>query len=225
MASLRHWLSRGTLDDARAAIQPGVVGRALEGYRLAGRCLNAGSGEGMFGGVIDRQPGIEQAVNIDIGSPRVPAGSRVRQTAVRGDLQWLPFATASFDCALCTEVLEHVPDDRLAVSELARVLRAGAILLVTVPSPPAPPDAAHVREGYTLEAITTLLGDGGFAIEKHAWCFHGVMRAAAYVSARMPASSKMRRLMPRALFRAIGRADDRLAIGRPWDLVVVARRR
>lgn len=225
MPSLRHWLSRGTLDDARAAIQPGVVVRALEGYRLTGRCLNAGSGEGMFAGVIEQQPGIDHAVNVDIGSPRVPAGSRVRQTAVRGDLQRLPFTAASFDCALCTEVLEHVPDDRLAVSELARVLRAGAILLVTVPSPPAPPDAAHVREGYTLDAMTTLLADGGFVVETHAWCFHGLMRAVAYVSAWMPASSKMRRLMPRALLRAVGRADAQLAIGRPWDLVVIARRR
>ncbi|MBA3950163.1 MAG: class I SAM-dependent methyltransferase [Acidobacteria bacterium] len=225
MPSLRHWLARGTPDTARAAIQPGVVEAALEGFRLGGRCLNAGSGEGMFAGVIDRQAGIAQAVNVDIGWPQAPAGGRVRHTAVRGDLQRLPFAPASFDCALCTEVLEHVPDDRLAVSELARVLRAGAILLVTVPSPPAPPDAAHVREGYTLEGMTALLVEGGFAVEKHAWCFHGLMRAALVIWARVPASSSMRRLMPRAFFHALGRADARLAIGRPWDLVVVARRR
>jgi SAM-dependent methyltransferase len=225
MPPLRHWLSRGTPDDARAAVQPRVVERALEGFRLTGRCLNAGSGEGMFTGVLDRQASIVHVVNVDLGGPRVPEGSRVTHTAARGDLQRLPFATASFDCALCTEVLEHVPDDRLAVAELARVLRAGSILLVTVPSPPAPPDAAHVREGYTLDGMTTLLDEGGFTVERHAWCFHVLMRAAVVVWARLPATPAARRLMPRPLFRAIARADAWLAVGRPWDLVVVARRR
>lgn len=226
MPSLRHWLAPGSPDDARAAIQPAVVEAALAGLRLEGRCLNAGAGEGMFAPIIDRQPGIVEAVDIDLGRPHAPPRSRVRHFLARADLQHLPFLDASFDCCLCTEVLEHVPDDRRAVAELARVLRPGAILVVTVPSPPAPPDRAHVREGYDLKGLTALLGKAGFTIERHAWCFHGVMRGTARVWGAAPVHVRLvRRLMPRVLFTALGTMDAALRIGRPWDLIVVARRR
>jgi SAM-dependent methyltransferase len=50
-----------------------------------------------------------------------------------GDALDLPFASASFDRVIAAEVLEHVPDDRRALSELARVLRPGGTMAVTVP--------------------------------------------------------------------------------------------
>ena len=53
--------------------------------------------------------------------------------AVVGDGARLPFADAAFDRVVAAEVLEHVPDDRPAVAELARVLRPGGVLAVTVP--------------------------------------------------------------------------------------------
>ena len=50
-----------------------------------------------------------------------------------GDGLALPFADACFDKVVAAEVLEHIPDDRTALSELARVLRPGGTLAVTVP--------------------------------------------------------------------------------------------
>jgi SAM-dependent methyltransferase len=46
----------------------------------------------------------------------------------------LPFATGTFDRVIASEVLEHIPDDGAALSELARVLRPGGTLAVTVPA-------------------------------------------------------------------------------------------
>lgn len=45
----------------------------------------------------------------------------------------LPFAPASFDVGLAIAIIEHVPDDAAALSELARVLRPGGRAVVTVP--------------------------------------------------------------------------------------------
>jgi len=54
-------------------------------------------------------------------------------TAVQGDALALPFADATFDRVIASEVLEHIPDDTAAMRELARVLRPGGAMAVTVP--------------------------------------------------------------------------------------------
>jgi SAM-dependent methyltransferase len=55
-------------------------------------------------------------------------------TAVNGDATRLPFADASFDRIIASEVMEHVPDDLAALDELTRVLRPGGTMAVTIPS-------------------------------------------------------------------------------------------
>jgi ubiquinone/menaquinone biosynthesis C-methylase UbiE len=50
-----------------------------------------------------------------------------------GDALALPFADASFDTVICSEVLEHLPDYAGALREIERVLRPGGSLCVSVP--------------------------------------------------------------------------------------------
>jgi SAM-dependent methyltransferase len=50
-----------------------------------------------------------------------------------GDALALPFADGEFDRVVASEVLEHIPADIQAISELARVLRPGGTMAVTVP--------------------------------------------------------------------------------------------
>ncbi len=49
------------------------------------------------------------------------------------DITALPFADHAFDHVICSEVMEHIPDDRQAARELFRVLRPGGTLTVSVP--------------------------------------------------------------------------------------------
>jgi SAM-dependent methyltransferase len=53
---------------------------------------------------------------------------------VNGDALRLPFADATFDRVIASEVLEHLWADEQAISELVRVLRPGGRLAVTVPT-------------------------------------------------------------------------------------------
>jgi SAM-dependent methyltransferase len=61
-------------------------------------------------------------------SPPGAAAASVRASALR-----LPFAPAGFDRIIASEVLEHIDADGAALTELARVLRPGGTIAVTVP--------------------------------------------------------------------------------------------
>lgn len=52
---------------------------------------------------------------------------------VSGDIQKLPFKTASVDGVLVKCVLEHLPEPQKAVDEIHRVLRPGGLVVSTTP--------------------------------------------------------------------------------------------
>jgi SAM-dependent methyltransferase len=113
----------------------------------------------------------------------VPEGASA--TAVRGDAYALPFADASFDRIVAAEVLEHLPEDERAMSELARVLKPGGSIAVTVPrfGPErvcwALSDAYHEVEGghvriYRGEVLRERLAAAGLepVADHHAHALH-----------------------------------------------------
>ncbi|HEX6517542.1 MAG TPA: methyltransferase domain-containing protein [Nocardioidaceae bacterium] len=104
----------------------------------------------------------------------VPAGAEA--DVKQGDALQLPFADGEFDRVVAAEVLEHIPDDETAIAELARVLRPGGTLAVTVPRwfPErvcwALSEAYHAVEGghvriYTSEELTGKLRRAGLSLE------------------------------------------------------------
>ncbi|HEY5096436.1 MAG TPA: class I SAM-dependent methyltransferase [Acidimicrobiales bacterium] len=56
-----------------------------------------------------------------------------RVGSVQGNALVLPFEDDSFDRVIASEVLEHIPEDDVAMAELTRVLRPGGTMAVTVP--------------------------------------------------------------------------------------------
>jgi SAM-dependent methyltransferase len=50
-----------------------------------------------------------------------------------GDARALPFADGTFDRVIAAEILEHIPDDRTVIAEIARVTRPGGRVAITVP--------------------------------------------------------------------------------------------
>ncbi len=77
-------------------------------------------------------------------------------TIVRGDIHLLPFADASFDRVIMSEVLEHLDDDARGLAEVVRVMRPGGILAITVPNARYPywyDPISRVAEGVFHHAI------------------------------------------------------------------------
>lgn len=52
---------------------------------------------------------------------------------VKADICKLPFASNSYDIIFCNHVLEHIPDDTKAMSELYRVLKPGGMAILQIP--------------------------------------------------------------------------------------------
>jgi ubiquinone/menaquinone biosynthesis C-methylase UbiE len=102
-----------------------AVRRYLDALPRNARVLDAGCGEGVL---VD-----EYADRIDIvGVDANYASERVRE----GSVTALPFPDASFDRALCLDVLEHLTyeEQPRALAELHRVVRPGGELFVSVPN-------------------------------------------------------------------------------------------
>lgn len=86
-------------------------------------------------------------------------------TVKQGDICAMPFADASFDLVLATDIIEHVDDDSQALAEIQRVLAPGGHVLITVPtfrSLWGPQDElAHHKRRYRLRPLLQLVETAG----------------------------------------------------------------
>ena len=107
------------------------------GLQAGDRVLDLGCGGGRHAyGAADRG-GIVTALDLnlaDLKDVRDLLTELGSGHAVNGNALTLPFADGTFDRIIASEVMEHIPDDAGAAAELARVLRPGGVIAVTVPS-------------------------------------------------------------------------------------------
>ncbi len=61
------------------------------------------------------------------------SGFRGNRADVAGDASAMPFADASVNTILCTEVLEHVAHPEKVIEEFARILKPDGIIITTAP--------------------------------------------------------------------------------------------
>lgn len=98
--------------------------------------LDSGCGEGVLSVLLAQKGCI--VTGVDLSEPNVASCKRYaeeqgvadRTTFMVGDAEHLPVADTSFDYAVSSHVLEHVPDFRQGARELARVARKGVIAAI-----------------------------------------------------------------------------------------------
>ena len=76
---------------------------------------------------------LPNAVGMDILQNKLRWLKPQHSRLVRGSCDRLPFADASFDCVINSEVIEHVPDVPEIMSEMWRVLKPGGTLILGTP--------------------------------------------------------------------------------------------
>jgi ubiquinone/menaquinone biosynthesis C-methylase UbiE len=202
------WLRRlfrrifSTGDTIRRVVQKPLIDAFLP--IRGNRALDVGAGRGMY--TFDSlQPRYRKVIAVEIRSDHLRYLAYYKRRynlsnvcLVQASAENLPFKNAICETALCAEVLEHLPNDRQGLGELARILSPGGELILSVPVPPAPRhDGAHVHEGYTYDEIKQLFASSSLSITAREYCFliisRGVLRLTGFFEEKF-------KLPPPALF-------------------------
>jgi len=114
--------------------------------------LDVGCGSSRVLGAI---PGM---IGLDIQLNKLRYSRRYGNELVHGSIFELPFGDASFDCVICSEVVEHIPAQEKPFDELTRVLKIGGRLILGTP------DYDRWR-WRALEWVYARVSPGGYADE------------------------------------------------------------
>lgn len=80
---------------------------------------------------------------------------------VQADATKLPFEDNTFDLVAAIELMEHIPNDNLAISEIKRVLKPNGVFIFTVPAHKSlwssDDEMAHHERRYSKKELVRLL--------------------------------------------------------------------
>ena len=143
-----------TFSLARRRLHRGVAAAIAE--HAGGDCLDCGSGRSPYRALLAERGASVTSVDVE---------DRSGEVDLIADIQEMPqIADASFDTVLCTQVLEHVPRPWRAMAELARVLRPGGRLILSVPHLSAVHEAPHDFYRYTRHGLEALSAEAGLEV-------------------------------------------------------------
>ena len=121
------------------------------------RLIDVGGGDGVLSYLLARRGAHTVTADTAQGALRIAQEESARRgfggALVRASAYALPFASGSFDAAVCSDVVEHVQAPDRLLSEAARLLRSGGQFVLTTPLRVTedPSDPMHVREFFAGE--------------------------------------------------------------------------
>ena len=145
--------------------------RLLDAFRIIGKqdtVFDGGAGGGQMLRMVYENGCCERAIGFEYDPALFEILIRNHRTlpnfeARQGSLLDIPYPDEHVDCAMTTQVLEHIEDHEKAATELARIVKRGGHIIVSVPHPPEPfHTPGHIREGYTEQDLVSLFPPEGF---------------------------------------------------------------
>jgi SAM-dependent methyltransferase len=136
------------------------------------RVLDLGCGTGLL---LHRLEHSHNPVGLDFSTLALDfARKRGSRRLIRGDVQSLPIADCAFDVVTALDLAEHIERDDLLFSEVARVLKPGGHLVVSVPSHPflwsEHDETLHHHRRYRRPEFEGRIREAGFEIERSSYC-------------------------------------------------------
>lgn len=96
------------------------------------KIIDIGCGDGTFLNELKGKLfGVDISQNSCVEAERILG---VNATIVNADARQIPLQSSSFDIIICSEVLEHIPHAEKAVSEIMRIAKPGAKIIVSIPN-------------------------------------------------------------------------------------------
>ncbi|MCK4272173.1 class I SAM-dependent methyltransferase [bacterium] len=194
-----------------------VAGEAY-GQAKGARVLDVGCGDGYGSSVV--LEGLDYAlfVGLDLSPEKLDTARQGLRASrvVLGDAEGLPFSDEAFDLAYSLETLEHLMDPGKALAEIARVLRPGGTLFLSVPvssginaaisrrlmrSRPGGKFREHLQV-YTTKRMLGLLRQTGLWPRNHRFCVFNY-----------PCYEILTRLIPYRLWRRLDEGLSRWPLG------------
>ncbi len=186
------------------------------------RILDVGCGDGFYLFLLDKLGTYEKLLGIDNNPSSIAAAKKLVPAKsvqiVVGDILKSGFPKESFSKILCSEVVEHLPNDVAGLVAMHRLLRKGGTLYITVPHINYPPFwdpinwilqhwfGTHIRSGlwagiwnmhdrlYMMNQITGAIQKAGFIVEDKQYLTHYALpfnHIIAYIGFRLRTSKTL----------------------------------
>lgn len=130
-----------------------ALARVLPGLR--GRVVDVGCGQKPYRGLF--HPSVTEYVGVDRASPGAAPD-------VVADAHALPFADGAFDAGVSFQVFEHLESPARCLAELARVVRPGGDLVLTVPGVWPAHEVPHDYWRFTRYGLEALARNAGLEV-------------------------------------------------------------
>jgi SAM-dependent methyltransferase len=115
---------------------------------------------------------LQETQFVDISEPALAKLRERGASVTMSQVTSLPFASASFDLVCALDIVEHVDDEDGALSEISRVTKVGAVLLLSVPLHPSRwtpfDDFVGHRRRYEPERLAKKLTEHRLVVERSA---------------------------------------------------------
>jgi SAM-dependent methyltransferase len=162
----KHWdeaWGRHGANGYRAALELVEVRHwILEHVPAGAEVLEVGCGTGEMMALL-RETRDCRCSGVDISPAAIAKVTAMGFNARSAAVPPIPFETSTFDVVVCTEVLEHITNDKGTASEIRRVLRPDGMALITVPDGSTDREELHIHR-YTAARLRKLLSSNAFTV-------------------------------------------------------------